>query len=102
MINWLEVGLTILLTYMTKNLFCDYTLLLHHPGRVGLVGSGIATQCLSLVRSVSPVFSASRSELSTFCLANVNFFIIGTTFSVQPYDMKFEFFAFAFTDAADD
>ena len=30
------------------------------------------------------------------------FLIIGTTFSVQPYDMKFEFFAFAFTDAADD
>ena len=64
--GWLEVGLPILLTYLTKNLFCDYTLPLHHTGRVGLVGSGIATQCLSLVRSVSPVFSASRSELSTF------------------------------------
>ena len=29
-------------------------------GRVGLVGSGIVTQCLSLARSVSLVFSVSR------------------------------------------
>ena len=38
---------------------------------VGLVGSGTATQCLSLVRSVSPVFSVSRWH---FLISIINYF----------------------------
>ena len=47
----------------------------------GLVGSGIATQCLSLARSVSPVFSVSRWDFWIY-LYRVFFFYFSSRFSV--------------------